>query len=678
MNTPVILSLLAVVASTSTITAQFVPNRYIAVLKDDVRDVPVAAQALAAQHGLAVGCVYEHALKGFAFGGAPRAAAALAARAEVAYVEQDQEFHAVVDTSVLPTGIDRVEADAALPIATGQGVSLANAGVTVAVIDTGAGPHPDLNIVGGIHYYVRGFFSVVSDGNYADDNGHGTHVSGTIGAKDDGVNLGKEVVGVAPGVKIYAVKVLNANGSGYTSAIIKGMDHVTANAATIQVANMSLGGGVSQAMDDAIKRGTDAGIVYVVAAGNSDEDVSTCSPARAPSAITVSALADSDGKAGGTGGSFYTSDGKFYTADDTFAPFSNWGAGVDICAPGVAILSTIPGGGYDGTYSGTSMAAPHVAGAAALYIAVNGPTSVEAVTAALKTTGWKSGDPEYLKGGDPDGIAEPLLNVGALITPPTPNNAPVITIVPVPVNVAEDIPVEFTATATDADNDALTYTWSFGDGATANGQNVLHTYLWGENFTVTVTVTDGKGGSATSTTTAAITEVNDFPIVNAGGPYSGVVGMAVTFNGSATDFDNQDGTTANDQTLTYSWNFGDGSTGTGATPTHTYAAGTYTAALTVSDALSSITASTSVTIKPSPSISLTATGYKVKGKQKVDLSWTGATSTVDVYRNGMRIATATANDGFYTDNVNKTGGGTYTYYLISNGLQSNEATVIFQ
>lgn len=424
-----IFSLLAFAATTSIVTAQVVPDRYIAVFKDELPNPRAAARALAAQHGVAVGYVYEHALKGFAFGGSPQAAAALTKRAEIAYVEQEQVFHAVGDVAVLPTGINRAEVDVAMPIATGQGVSLAGAPVTVAVLDTGAeASHPDLNIIGGIRFYTRGL-RVVSDGSYADGNGHGTHVSGTIGAKDDGVNFeGKEVVGVAPGVKIYAVKVLDDSGSGYTSAIVAGIDHVVANASTIAVANMSLGGGVSQALDDAVKRGTDAGIVFVVAAGNSSADVSTSSPARAPSAITVSALADSDGTPEGRGPSFYLSDGTFYTADDTFAPFSNYGAGVDICAPGVLILSTVPGGGYDGSYSGTSMAAPHVTGAAALYIAVHGiaknAAGVEAIANALRTSGWHAGEPEYILSGDPDKSREPLLNVGRLMGTVEPPDAP--------------------------------------------------------------------------------------------------------------------------------------------------------------------------------------------------------------------------------------------------------------
>jgi subtilisin family serine protease len=172
-----------------------------------------------------------------------------------------------------------------------------------------------------------------------------------------------------------------------------------------------LGGSFSQAMNDAVWRGTQAGVVFAVSAGNSNADASNFSPASEATAITVSALADSDGLPGGTGAA------TSYGADDTLATFSNWGSAMDIAAPGVDILSTLPNDTY-GVYSGTSMAAPHVAGAAALYISVNGYqkswTGVADVTAALLNAGWKPGEAGYFS-GDRDSFPEPLLNVGRLI-----------------------------------------------------------------------------------------------------------------------------------------------------------------------------------------------------------------------------------------------------------------------
>jgi subtilisin family serine protease len=175
------------------------------------------------------------------------------------------------------------------------------------------------------------------------------------------------VVGVAPGARLWAVKVLNDSGSGYISEIVAGIDWVTARASTIEVANMSLGCQCSsQALNDALTRSTNAGVVYVVAAGNSARDAATFSPANHPQVITVSAVADFNGTAGGGAGATCRAD-----VDDTFADFSNFGSAVDLAAPGVCITSTWTGGGY-ATISGTSMATPHGSGAAALYILEKG------------------------------------------------------------------------------------------------------------------------------------------------------------------------------------------------------------------------------------------------------------------------------------------------------------------
>jgi hypothetical protein len=226
------------------------------------------------------------------------------------------------------------------------------------------------------------------------------------------------VVGVAPGARLYAVKVLGKNGSGSLSNVIKGIDWVTQNAGTlkIKVANMSLGasgtddGNCGRSNNDplhtAICNSVAAGVTYVAAAGNSGVDAKNTIPAAYAEVITVSALADTDGHGppSGLGGAGPVSS---YGADDTFATFSNYGPGVDLIAPGVNILSTYLNGGY-ATLSGTSMAAPHVAGAAALYIAQNPGASPQQVREAL----INQGDPGPWP-GDSDAIAEPLVYVGA-------------------------------------------------------------------------------------------------------------------------------------------------------------------------------------------------------------------------------------------------------------------------
>ncbi|MDP9313515.1 MAG: S8 family serine peptidase, partial [Chloroflexota bacterium] len=243
----------------------------------------------------------------------------------------------------------------------------------------------------------------------ADGNGHGTHVAGTVAALDNAVG----VVGVAPGARLWGVKVLSDRGSGYKSWIIAGIDYVTANADSIEVANMSLGGSGSddgepceQTTDSykkAICNSVAAGVTYAVAAGNSSADASTALPAAYDMVITVSALADFDGVTGGVGAPTCRTD-----EDDTLANFSNYGADVDIIAPGVCITSTWPtaliASGYN-TISGTSMASPHVAGAAALYKANNPvatPADVQKALISVGNVDWT---------GDKDNSKEPLLNV---------------------------------------------------------------------------------------------------------------------------------------------------------------------------------------------------------------------------------------------------------------------------
>ncbi len=204
----------------------------------------------------------------------------------------------------------------------------------------------------------------------------------------------------------------------------------------------------------------------------------------------------------------------------------------------------------------------------------------------------------------------------------------------------------------------------------------------GGTFTATLIVGDGKGGTDTATTTATVTETNDAPVADPNGPYSGTVGNAIAFDGAgSSDFDNLDGTTANDQTLSYTWNFGDGGSRSGVSPIHTYAvAATYTVTLVVGDGIVDTTAGeTTATVSEPSGITLSAARYKMRGLQKADLVWSGATSSdVDVYRNTYIIAT-TPNNGFYTDNIDQRGGGSYTYKVCQEGSStcSDEATVTF-
>ena len=274
--------------------------------------------------------------------------------------------------------------------------------VDVAVLDTGVDlDHPDLNV------FTAGARNC-STGRSADDgNGHGSHVAGTIGAVDNGDG----VVGVAPGARIWPVRVLNNQGSGSFASIICGIDYVTAHAGEIEVANMSLGGagtddrncGLSNndALHQAICRSVAAGVTYAVAAGNESDNAANHVPAAYDEVITVSAVADFNGLPGGGAAPTCRAD-----VDDTFADFSNFGPDVDLIAPGVCILSTYRSGNF-ATISGTSMATPHVSGGAALYKATHPTATPAAVKSALQaaaTTNWNTAT-------DPDGVADRLLNV---------------------------------------------------------------------------------------------------------------------------------------------------------------------------------------------------------------------------------------------------------------------------
>ena len=187
---------------------------------------------------------------------------------------------------------------------------------------------------------------------------------------------------------------------------------------------------------------------------------------------------------------------------------------------------------------------------------------------------------------------------GVLSVTTEPNNPPTAN-ANGPYSGTEDLAITFDGIgSSDPDGDTLTYSWDFGDGSSGSGATPTHTYSWGGTFTVSLTVSDGKGGSDTASTTATVTEVNDAPTADANGPYSGTVNVAITFDGSgSSDPDNLDGTTSNDQTLTYSWVFGDGNTGSGVSPSHTYtSADTFSVSLTVSDGTASDTSTTTVTV----------------------------------------------------------------------------------
>ncbi|MFI8911595.1 S8 family serine peptidase [Streptomyces sp. NPDC053513] len=342
-------------------------GRYIVVLDESARGrAETVEQGHGRDHGVRVGFRYRHALVGYSAVVPESQVAALRADPNVKAVAPDLPVHAT--RQVLPTGVDRIQGDASSALS-GNGTGTVD--TAVAIIDTGIDTgHRDLNVAGGINCV-----NLSRPGDYRDNNGHGTHVAGTVAARDNG----DDVVGVVPGARLYSVKVLGASGSGSTSNILCGLDWLAQNAAPlgIKAANMSLGG---DGADDgncgftnndpehqAICRVVnDAGVTLVAAAGNSSDDLANHTPAAFDEVLTVTAAADFDGQpGGGVAATCRTSN-----QDDTAANFSSFAVGAadaahTIAGPGVCIRST-RNHGTTVVFSGTSMASPHVAGTAAL------------------------------------------------------------------------------------------------------------------------------------------------------------------------------------------------------------------------------------------------------------------------------------------------------------------------
>src|SRR5262245_28838759 len=366
-----------------------VPGAYIVVFKPTVVDVDAAVVDVKVKHGVSATFSYKHALKGFAGHLSAAQLDALQGDPRVEYIEQDQIAHAIT-TQVNPPswGLDRIDQQS-LPLDNSYTYNQTGAGVDAYMIDTGIRlTHTDF---GG--RAVTGVDEITPGGTASDGNGHGTHTAGTAGGTS---------YGVAKGVRLVAVRVLDNTGSGTFSQVIAGVDWVTADHTTRPaVANMSLGGPNSASLDQAVRNSIADGVVYCVSAGNSSADASTQSPADVAEAITVGATDINDG----------------------FATFSNFGSLVDLLAPGVNITSDWnTTNTATNTISGTSMAAPHVTGAAALYLEAHPgstPAQVQSGLIAAASLNKISGVPA----GTANRLLFALIAAGP---PPPPPAAPVL------------------------------------------------------------------------------------------------------------------------------------------------------------------------------------------------------------------------------------------------------------
>lgn len=374
-------------------------GRYIVVLKEDAARLAAETtrEALArpsvadiarevAAEGMPVQRVFNHVLRGFVIDRADeKALATLLSDPRVEYIEEDGQVRASVTQNNATWGLDRID-QPNLPLNSTYVYNTAASNVHAYIIDTGIrASHSDF---GG---RVRSGYTAINDGQGTNDcQGHGTHVAGTVGSA---------TYGVAKGVALYPVRVLGCDGSGSNSGIIAGMDWVRANRTLPAVANMSLGGGAASTVDTAVNNLVNSGVTVVVAAGNDNANACNYSPARAASAITVGATASNDSR----------------------SSFSNYGSCLDIFAPGSSILSTANGSNSaTATLSGTSMASPHVAGVAALYLAAN-PSATPSQVASALNSGAVSNKVSNPGSGSPNRLVQSLLGGGG---GPDPNPNP--------------------------------------------------------------------------------------------------------------------------------------------------------------------------------------------------------------------------------------------------------------
>jgi len=444
----------------------FIPGQFIVTLRSGENPETVASD-----FGVAPNHVYRHVMNGFAGSISQAARDGLMRDRRVLRIEQDQVMHLQQTTQNNATwGLDRID-QRALPLSGTYTYDATGVGVTAYIVDSG------------IHYSHQDFggrarlgIDLIGDGrNGGDCNGHGTHVAGTVGGT---------TWGVAKGVALVSVRVFGCTGGSSVSTIVAGLDWINQNGSKPGVVNMSLGGGASSTLDDAVRASVNAGFTYVVAAGNGDRlgrqvDACTVSPARVAEAMTISATTSSDAK----------------------TSWANFGNCVDLFAPGAGITSAwYTSNTATNTISGTSMAAPHVAGVAALYLQGNAGATPAQVFQAVRE-GTTKGIVTSSSTAKND-LLYSRISAGGGGSPPPANQAPTASFT----FSCQDLACTFNGSgSSDPDGSITGYAWTFGDGSSGSGVTTSRTYTQAGTFTVTLTVTDNAGATGSTSQPVTVT-----------------------------------------------------------------------------------------------------------------------------------------------------------------------------